>query len=419
MTRATKRLSMLCCAVVVAACSRGEPSPHLPGADTADGAPAPEAQLLADSLLPRLERLSGLHATGPVRVRMQERDAVRAYVEARLAHELPPAKLAAIRDTYALLGLMPDTLDLHALMVELYTEQVVGYYDPTTRTMFVLAGADEATLRPVLAHELVHALQDQHVRVDSLIGPGRGNDRQSAAHAALEGHATIVMFALLAEDAAGLQLDPAQLPNPAESLRGGANASNPQYPVFARAPSVIRETLMFPYAGGSDFVFQLWSADRGRPHRAPIGDLLPQSTEQVLHPVTRFLAQRDSPTDVRFDTAEVEGWRVRHEETMGELETAILLERYLGAPGRAFAQGWDGDRYRLLEDNAGKRAFVWYSVWDNAAAADIFASGMKQMAIRRQGRTTTIERVMLGGSPGVRIIDVERGMTPPAVVIQP
>ncbi|MEO5510875.1 MAG: hypothetical protein ABIV28_03725 [Longimicrobiales bacterium] len=414
MSRCT--LLVLCFGVLVTGCDRKSKKPAHAGGDSDDGAPAPEAQALADSLLPRLERLSGLKATGAVRVRSQERTAVRRYVESRLERDLPPEKVASIRDTYALLGLVPDTLDLKALLLDLYTEQVIGYYDPASRTMFVLSGADETQLRPVLAHELVHALQDQHVRVDSLIGPDRGNDRQAAAHAALEGHATIVMFALLAEDAEQKTLDPALLPNPADALRGGLDPENNQFPVFARAPAVIRETLLFPYIGGANFVYTLWAADNGSKHRAPIAELLPQSTEQIIHARTRFLEQRDTPTDLRYDRIEVAGWRVRHEETMGELETGILLERYLGPPGRAFAFGWDGDRYILLEDAAQGRALVWYSIWDNAAAADIFVSAMKQVALHRPGRTTTVERMQLDGRAGVRIVDTAQGTSPPLIV---
>jgi hypothetical protein len=223
------------------------------------------------------------------------------------------------------------------------------------------------------------------------------------------------MFAVLAEDAEQKTLDPALLPNPADALRGGLDPENNQFPVFARAPAVIRETLLFPYIGGADFVYNLWSADTGPAHDAPIEALLPESTEQIMHTQTRFLQQRDAPTDLRFDTTVVAGWRVRHDETMGELETAILLEKTLGAPGRAFAQGWDGDRFQLLQNDAGDRVFVWYSVWDNAAAADIFVAGMKQVALRREGRAMTVERVQIEGRPGVRIVDTPQGIAPPSV----
>jgi hypothetical protein len=384
--------------------------------DTAGVAP-PATVALADSLLPRLVRLSGLSSTGALRIRSRTPDQVRAYVQSRLTQDMPGDELNAMRDTYALLGLVPDTLDMRALLLELYMEQVVGYYDAATKTMYVLAGADPAALRPVLAHELVHALQDEHVDVDSLIAPGRGNDRQAAAHAALEGHATIVMFALLAEDAEGHALDPVQLPNPSDQLRAGLETQNSQFPVFGRAPAILRETLLFPYIGGADYVHTLWSADSGHVHRAPIGDLLPQSTEQILHTKSKFIAQRDTPTDLRFAAFNDAKWRVRREETFGELELAILLDHYLGTAARRSAEGWDGDRYQLLENAQKQRALISYSIWDDAASADRFAAAVKRVAAKRTGRSTTIDRTDIGGRPGVRVMDTPTGVAAPAVAV--
>jgi hypothetical protein len=272
----------------------------------------------------------------------------------------------------------------------------------------------------VLAHELVHALQDEHESVDSLIAPSRGNDRSNAAHTALEGHATLVMFAVLAEDATGGQpLDPAALPNPAEQLRTGLEVQNTQFPVFARAPAVIRETLMFPYIAGADFVYRLWAADKGKPHRAPMDDLLPQSTEQLMHPQSKFIAQRDSPTELRFASPAASKdttWRVTREETMGELETAIFLEHYLGKPGRAIAEGWDGDRYQLAKDRQNDKALTWYSVWDDAASADRFANAIKKIATQRPTRSMTAERLVLQGRPAVKVTDVAHNTNAPNTI---
>jgi hypothetical protein len=369
-----------------------------------DDAATAGVQALAEELKPALERLSGLRATKPFTIRTQDATAIRAYVVQRLAEEMPPEELSGLHDTYALLGLIPDTLDLHALLLDLYAEQVVGYYDPGTRTMYVLAGTSPSALRPVLAHELVHALQDQHTNVDSLISSGRGSDRQAAAHAALEGHATIVMFALLAEDAEKRELDPADLPNPAAQLRQGLEAPDPEFPVFGRTPAIIRETLMFPYVGGADFVYSVWAQDSVG-HVAPIGDALPQSTEQILHPVAKFVRGRDAPTELRFDSVPPGGWRVRREDTFGELETAILLGHHLGADARSKAHGWDGDRYRLLENDRNERVFVWHSIWDDAASADAFATAMRQVAPAGTGRVLRVERIEIGGRPGVSVVD--------------
>lgn len=353
--------------------------------------------------MPRLERLSGLDRLEPLRVRRQSREDARSYVAGRLEHEMPIDVREGVRRTYVALGLLPDTLDLEALLLDLYTEQVLGYYDPESRTLYVIEGADAASLQPVLAHELVHALQDQHANLDSLVARERGNDRQTAAHAAMEGHAMLVMFALLAEQASGRSIDPADLPSPATELGPALAAQNEQFPVFRRAPAIIQQTLLFPYLSGADFVHQLWGARRPLPrYPAPIDSLLPQSTEQVMRPLDRFIHERDEPTEVRFD--ESTAGEVRYENTFGMLETRIFLEEHLGRAARQYAHGWDGDRYRLFTGPGGD-VLEWLSVWDSAEEADRFARAVRDAGERRAGRTVVVARLEYRGQPAVHVVD--------------
>lgn len=383
-----------------------------------DGA-APALQAAADSLVPRLEVLSGLEARAPIRVAVQSRDAVRAYVEDELEEDLPPDELEWIRATYVAFGLIPDTLDLRRLLLDLYTEQVVGYYDPETERLYVVEGVAGEELRPVMVHELVHALQDQHADLDSLIARERGNDRRSAAQAAVEGHATLVMFAWLVEERAGGAVDGTRLPDMSAQLEPLLEAQNEQFPVFRSAPRIIRQTLLFPYVRGAAFVQALWReaprAGGGRP--APLGDLLPVSTEQVLHPRERFLADRDEPTELALAPAGAGGWSVRYENTLGELEASILLDEHLGPGAGRIAAGWDGDRYALLESPSGERVLVWYSVWDDAGAADAFAGAYRRILGSRPERTGRVERLEVEGRPAVRVVDAPAGVEPGAVAV--
>jgi len=360
--------------------------------------------MLVDSLLPALERISGLEVLAPIRTATQRPEDVADYVDRRLMQQLPEREIEGIRSVYAMLGLLPDTLDLRALLRELYAEQIAGYYDPETKTLYVVEGTP-AGLRPVLAHELVHAIQDQHTNLDSLIARTRGNDRQTAAQAAIEGHATLTMFALLAEESTGQPIDPAAMPDFAAQIRSAFETQITEFPVFGRAPRVIRETMLFPYADGAAFVQALWrqrGPDNGP--AAPFGSLLPQSTEQVLDPA-RFLPEPDAPTELRFEAAAE--WRAIFENTLGQFETRLFLEEHAG-PMPLAAAGWDGDRYVLLESMAGDRLLVWVSVWDAATQADSFgrmasfAMGAPPMAGR--GR---VERFPLEGRPAVRILIAE------------
>lgn len=384
--------------------------PAVPVATTAAAAD-PTLSALADSLLPALERLSRLTAVRPLILERQSVQEVRAFVEAQLEEEMPQRELDGVRATYGLLGLIPDTLDLRGLLRDLYVEQIVGYYDPEVKKLFVVEGVAAHAVRPVVAHELVHALQDQHTNIDSLIARERGNDRQTAAQAALEGHATIVMFALLAEEASRQVLDPVTLPNLADQLRPPLESPSGDFPVFRRAPRIVRETLLFPYISGARFVQELWRTQPADRRTAPLGPLLPQSTEQVLDPGNRFFTARDHPTEIRFDPDST--WPVLYENGLGRLETGILLEEHLGAGANGGAEGWDGDRFRLLRAPDGAHALLWYSVWDDDAAADRFAAGMGRVLAGPLTRTGTVERLEVDGRPAVRITIGARTLSAP------
>lgn len=377
------------------------------GQQTAQRPPDVNPVLVAtvDSMLPALEVLSGLQKLKPITLAEQSREDLRKYVEKRLEEELPPDELSGIRQTYAALGLISDTLDIRTLLLDLYQEQVAGYYDPTSEKFYLVSGTPVELLRPVLAHELVHALQDQHVNLDSLISRERGNDRQTAAQAAIEGHATVVMFAFLAQEASGATIEPAAMPDISAQLRPALEAQNSRFPVFRAAPRIIRETMVFPYVGGAGFVQMLWVARPDQGFLSPFGSMLPQSTEQIIHPGDRFLANRDAPTEIRFANRK----NVIYENTFGELEMGILLSEHLG-PGAADAvHGWDGDRYQLVQTDGGKLV-LWQSVWDDAVAADRFAAAYRQIAAKRSDRNVRVERNLVEGREGVLIVDAERGV---------
>ena len=243
----------------------------------------------------------------------------------------------------------------------------------------------------------------------ALISGDRGNYRQVAAQAAIEGHATLVMFALLAGEASGQPVDPAALPNPAEQLRVAMESPGAQLPVFRRAPPAMREMLLFPYVAGAGFVQSFWrsdTADTGR--EAPLGPNLPHSTEQVLWPLDRFVETRDAPTELRFEGSA--DWRIVHENTLGAFETRLFLGEHLG-PAESHARGWDGDRFRVLEDSAGRRALVWYSVWDDAESADTFAGLVRQViAAGSLGGAADVRIDELDGRPLVRVVLAGSGL---------
>src|ERR1700704_6350533 len=119
--------------------------------------PSPDALAhLVDSLRAPVERATGLHFKSPPHSALRTREQVRAYLVRKLDEELPTPRMRGLETAYRLFGLFPDTLQLRQLLLDLYTEQVAGYYDPDSATLFGVAGADPAQLPLVLAPERGH-----------------------------------------------------------------------------------------------------------------------------------------------------------------------------------------------------------------------------------------------------------------------
>jgi hypothetical protein len=353
---------------------------------------------LVKQRVPGIERATGLRFKTAPRLARRTREQVRDYLLHQLDTETPPAEFAAIATAYKLLGLLPDTLDLRSALLAVLAEQVAGYYDPDSATLFIVADVDSFALRTTLSHELVHALQDQYLPLDSLLRQKHQNDRTMAAKSILEGEATLAQTIVMMPE-----LKREDLPSFWQQ-RTVLYQQQTQMKEFTRAPLYLRELLVFPYLAGADFV--RWY-EQDHPGQHPYGRALPVSTEQILHP-DRYAAG-DQPTQLAFvgpapDT-------VRLEQDLGEFEIRLLFQELLGDPtglrAAALATGWDGDRYQLLGRDDAAAALVWYSVWDDAAAADRFRKSLERawQARRKPNRTVKIERVAIGDRAGVRLVD--------------
>jgi hypothetical protein len=347
-------------------------------------------------LLPELARLAQMELVRPIRVERRSRGELEGYLRFKLDQEMPPEEASYLTRSYALLGLLDGEVDLRDLLLSVYTEQVAGFYDPDSTALFVMDDMPADMLETVLVHELVHAVQDQTADLDSLTAKTRGNDRQAAAQAAIEGHATLVMLDYMSEQLQGEPLDFSSLPDFSQAIRPALEGMRAQYPALAGAPAIIRESLFFPYLEGASFVAALWQQKQGRP--PPFGDLLPQSSEQIMDPGKDFGPEPDPPSEVRMALdPELE---VLYENTLGQMELGIVLDTHLGSEGDSLAEGWDGDRYLLLRNPSGEDGLLWASVWDSMEARDRFATGFGP-ALAGLAAPATLDRIDVGGRPGL------------------
>ena len=366
-----------------------------------------ELRRVASEILPELAERSGLELREPVRIARRSRAELVRYLEAQLDEELPPAEAAAVTESYRLLGLVPDGLDLRGLLLSVYTEQVAGFYDPDSTALFVMDDQGAEDLRTVLIHELVHAVQDQAANLDSLTSRERGNDRQTAALAAIEGHATLVMFEYVTSQLQGRSVDLSEIPDFTARIRPALQGMRTQYPALADAPRVVQETILYPYLEGTGFVQRLWRSAAGRP--SPLAGLLPQSTEQVSV-AEASAGERDEPTEIGLEAALGE----RYSNTLGAMETSVLLTELVGNDAASAVLGWDGDRF-VLVDSPGGSALAWWSVWDDAAARDRFVATLTP-ALGRLPRPARLAARELDGRPAALLEVGEPGTVTPRIV---
>ena len=216
---------------------------------------------------------------------------------AKLDEELPPARMRGLETAYRLFGLLPDTLAAPRACCSTSTpSRWPATTTPTRPCSSGWPGADRAQLRLVLAHEMVHALQGQYLPLDSILKSTASNDRLTAAQSVLEGQATLASIEVLAPGQ-----DVTRTPQFWELYRDQVRQQQSAMPVFARAPLVVREALIFPYLDGAEFMH--WWETPGPKDTLPYGPRMPVSTEQILHPDRYARGDMPVPLALRRRTA--------------------------------------------------------------------------------------------------------------------
>lgn len=355
-------------------------------APTADAPSAQEARLmaLADELAASMSRLRGLAPRGPIDRGVMSRDQIVARLRARTRAEYPPGEMELEGELYRRLGMIPESLDYERAMFDLLEEQVMGFYDPIERRLYIADWVPAAVQPGTMAHEVTHALQDQHFDIGRFVHHARGQgDAQAAAMAVVEGDATAAMLDLAMAPMGRRVRD---LPDPAELMSNQLNG--PGQERLMAAPRALRETMLFPYVSGLAMVAR--ALREGEDFRG-VDALLarpPASTEQVLH--ADKLASREAPIDVPAAVpAPLAGrYALAYQDVLGELGARLFFNSVLDdARSDAAAAGWGGDRAVLLAprgavtprgdggvtlspDALARTALVWTVVLDPAPRGD-------------------------------------------------
>src|SRR5262249_3881633 len=271
-------------------------------------------------------------------------------------------------------GMIPPGIDYEAMIVDLLTEQIAGYYDPETKKLTISqsAGDDPGWAEMVLAHELDHGLQDQTFdlhRFEDL--PSSEGDASVARRALVEGDGIALMIEVMVARNRS-KVDWAN-PEIARAIEKGMSAPGSGNDNIDKAPLAIREAMLFPYRAGFGFIAALrrrqpWSAVDAAFARPP------RSTEQILHPERYFADDQPIPIEARVPAA-LPGFQIAHSKVWAELGF-VLWRRSHGADelmADEAAAGWGGDRVILLArqgDVRPSRAVgIARTEWDSEADA--------------------------------------------------
>ena len=337
------------------------PLPRRPATDPVPG--------LLDSLEGRASLIRSLFPARPI-----ERDFIDSFIDREELGERMQSGFDETADEietrqalYRTLGIIERDQSLLDILVSLYTENVLGFYDTDEERLYIVGEADDLGPRDQLAyvHEYVHGLQQQHFDIggalDSLEGDG---DRRRAFRALVEGDASVAevlyMLNYMDED---------------EQARARAAPSAAADHAYRQAPYVVRRTFAFPYVEGFRFIVGLYTEVEGwdlvdGAYAAP-----PQSTEQIIHPEKYRSGEEPLAVDLP-DLASVlqEGWTEIATDTFGEFLIQAYMEMHLPDESAALAAaGWGGDRFALYEDAEGETLLYSLVRWDSDEdAAEFF-----------------------------------------------
>lgn len=359
---------------------------------TVDGLPTlaplpPEMAAQMDEIQQQVSEIRSLSPNQPVNRGLISPAALQEKVETDFFKDYSDED--AVEDAFILhvFGLLPRNYALRDLYLDLYSEQIAGFYDNETKEMFVVQGASfGGTERMTYAHEFTHVLQDQNYDLRNGLKLDDDYCKEeteycAAVSALVEGDATLTESRWLQtystdQDRADIQ----------------AFYSEYSSPVYDTAPEYMQKDFLFAYMQGLEFVRSL--IDRGRfdmiteAYRNP-----PVSTEQILHP-DKYPADVPVKVDLPdLKSALGDGWKELDSNVLGEWYTFLVLSygddpahRVPESTSRAAAAGWGGDRYKVYFREADKAVVLaLQSRWDTENDSTEFFNAMKRYGESRWG----------------------------------
>ncbi len=330
----------------------------------------------------------------PVKRNMVGREEVEKYIGDKFKDDADRIRFERSELVMKKFGFLPRKFNLHDFLIKLLGEQVAGYYDEDSKVMNMLNWVELDMQKPVMAHELTHALQDQNFDLQKMTkrdeeiekrGPADPNalimvDEESTARSAvMEGQAMIVLFDyMLAPSGRTVESSP-QLIDLMESQMEKSGDS----PLLDSAPLMLREDLLFPYGPGMKFIARLLKEGGKKLAFTGVLEHMPLTTREILEPQEYIAGHRVKPLllpDLGFLKKDFEPFDAG---AVGELDVKILLKQYSeDSVADRLAPEWRGGSYYAASRRDAKPSdtnssahigLLYVSRWSSDKIAEEFA----------------------------------------------
>ncbi len=327
------------------------------------------SQREVDEITRRLGEVMQLKPRRSIPVHQMTRDALKRDFTRRADKVMKPEEQRVDELTLQWLGFVAPGFNLKTTTVDLLSEQAAAFYDYRRKRLVMLANPLGEFDPNVLAHELSHALADQHFKIGRFIdGAKAGDDAELARQSVVEGQASWLMADYESRQRDGTSV--AEAPGRLPAWSSFDEKASFAFPELEKAPLYLRVNLLFPYWEGGRFQQAVLARSGARGFRE-VFTTPPVSSQQILHPEAYF--EHRVPEQPALPVAHLKGYRTLSAGVLGEADHLVLFKQYGEPQPERVAEGWRGGQYRMLErrrNGATECCVVLYSSsWKDEAAA--------------------------------------------------
>ena len=355
---------------------------------------------ITTTAIQKASQIRGLKQKFKVPCELHNQDEVRKFIQGEVDKQTNTEKFTNEEYSLKFITFLPKDFDYRKTIVELYTTQIGGYYNPETKQYVMAAWLPEIMQEPIAVHELTHALQDQYYDLTKLTDTKKmTTDEALAVQALIEGDATVVMTDFSMR---GLGKELKDTPN-VESfmmqnvLGMGLTAG------LANVPETIKFSMLFPYTSGMRFAHALLrKGDYKEIDKAFDVNALPRSTQEILHP-EMYKGER-APKNY-YDEAGSGGKKeYLYRDTMGEfIISSILSQANDPKLSSEIASGWVDDIVEKKKNDVGSDVWSWKTTWKDAKHAQMFYEAFKKCDLKQKHGTPSFTR-HVGEPKGVEVV---------------